>query len=84
MLVLAITLWRRGVLAAAITFLVLSGGRALFDAVNALPNWIVVMLAGMALLGAGMSILIGRDRWSEWQERLLTWWDDAGNGALAH
>jgi hypothetical protein len=81
---ISIVLRRRGMLAASAGFLALAGGRALFDAVNAMPNWIVVMLAGMALLGVGVGILLGRDRWDRWQETLFAWWSDAGNGAHAH
>jgi hypothetical protein len=78
-----VALRRRGMLSAAITFIVLVAGRALFDAVHAMPNWVVVMIAGMALLGIGMGILAGRERWDRWQRSLLSWWDEAGNGALA-
>lgn len=80
---LGIVLKRRGILAAAISAMVLMAGRAVVDAVNALPNWIIVAIAGSTLLAIGMAILIGRDRWSEWQERLLGWWDEAGNGHSA-
>jgi hypothetical protein len=73
-----VTLRRRGILAAGTLFLVGVAGRSLFDAVNALPNWIVVMIAGMALLGIGMGILLGRERWSAWQRSLLGWWNAAG------
>lgn len=71
----AIALRRQGILLVAALALVAVAGRALFDAVNALPNWVVVMTAGMALLGIGMAILAGRDRWSRWQEALIGWWD---------
>jgi multisubunit Na+/H+ antiporter MnhG subunit len=74
----AIVLRRRGMLSAAIVALVLVASRVLFDAVNALPNWVVVMIAGMALLGVGMGILLGRERWVRWQEALLGWWAHAG------
>lgn len=77
----AIVLRRRGMLSAAIVAMVLVAGRVLFDAVNALPNWVVVMIAGMALLGVGMSILLGRERWGRWQEALLGWWAHAGTTA---
>ncbi|HEY7801345.1 MAG TPA: hypothetical protein VIE40_01605, partial [Dehalococcoidia bacterium] len=70
-----VVLRRRGMLATAITALVLVAARVLFDAMNALPNWIVVLVAGMALLGVGMGILLGRERWGRWQETLLAWWD---------
>lgn len=80
--VASIGLRRRGMLAAAIVAMVLVASRVLFDAVNALPNWVVVMLAGMALLGIGMGILLGRERWDRWQESLLGWWADGAGAAL--
>ncbi|HYM14959.1 MAG TPA: hypothetical protein VEZ14_05330 [Dehalococcoidia bacterium] len=73
-----VTLRRRGMLAAAMLFLVGVAGRTLFDAVNALPNWVAVMLAGITLLAIGMGILLGRERWSALQRSLLGWWDGAG------
>ena len=78
---ISIVLRRRGILSAAIVAMVLVAGRVLFDAVNALPNWVVVMVAGMGLLGIGMGILLGRDRWSRWQESLLSWWAHADAAA---
>jgi hypothetical protein len=79
-LTLSIVLRRRGMLAAALSAMVLVAGRMLVDAVNALPSWVIVAIAGSALLGIGMGILLGRDRWSAWQEALMGWWDETGNG----
>ena len=79
----SVGLHRRGMLAAALVAMVLVAGRTLFDAVNALPNWIVVLAAGVALLAIGMGILLGRERWSRWQEALLGWWQEAGDGHSA-
>lgn len=70
----SVALRRRGMLSAAIVAMVLIASRVLFDAVNALPNWVVVMLAGMALLGIGMGILLARERWGRVQELVLGWW----------
>lgn len=77
-----IAMRRRGILSAAVLFLALVAGRTLFDAINAMPNWIVVALCGIALLGTGMGILLGRDQWDRWQRTLLSWWDDADEAAL--
>ncbi len=71
---IAVTLRRRALLAVALGAMVLVAARSLFDAIHALPNWIVIMLAGMALLGVGMGILVGRDRWTRWQDALVEWW----------
>jgi len=75
---LSVALRRRGMLAASLAGLVLVAGRALFDAINALPNWIVALIVGMVLLALGLAILIGRDRWSRWEEAVMTWWEQAG------
>jgi hypothetical protein len=82
-LTLSIVLRRRAMLAAAIGAMVLVAARSLFDAVNALPNWMVVMAAGMALLAIGMAILAGRERWARWQDALLGWWDGGNDNEHA-
>jgi len=79
-----IVMRRRGILSAGALFLVLAAGRLLFDAINAMPNWIVVALSGIALLGVGMGILLGRDQWDRWQRTVLSWWNGEDDGALVH
>ncbi len=79
-----VTLRRRGVLSAAILALVLVAGRTLFDAINAMPNWMVAAVVGIALLGVGMGILLGRDRWERWQRSVASWWEDTSGAAPAH
>jgi hypothetical protein len=74
----SVALRRRGLLGASILFLVLVAGRAMFDAVNALPNWIVVALCGAGLLAGGVAILAGRERWDRWQQTIIGWWDEMG------
>lgn len=75
---LSVVLRRRLLLGTATLALVLIAGRALFDAINALPNWIVILIAGMALLGIGTAILVGRDRWGRWEGSIMSWWDEMG------
>ncbi len=79
-----IAMRRRGILSAGALFLVLVAGRLLFDAINAMPNWIVVALSGIALLGIGMGILLARDQWDRWQHTVRSWWQDEGEGAPAN
>jgi hypothetical protein len=76
--VLAVAFRRHGILAAALGALVLVAGRAIFDTINALPNWIVASLGGALLLAAGMAVLIARDRWVQWQESVIRWWEESG------
>ncbi|TAK61634.1 MAG: hypothetical protein EPO22_08245 [Dehalococcoidia bacterium] len=61
---------RRGLVSAAAVALVL------VDAVNALPNWITIMLAGLALLAVGVGILVSRERWGRWQTHVQAWWGE--------
>ena len=75
---LSVALRRRLLLGTSLLALVLIAGRALFDAINALPNWIVILIAGLALLGIGTAILIGRDRWARWEQTILSWWNQTG------
>jgi hypothetical protein len=78
---------RRGVLATSALFMVLVSGRLLFDALNAMPNWIVVALCGIALLAVGVGILLGRERWDRWQRAIIALWEDTNSEddpALAH
>jgi hypothetical protein len=69
-----VALRRRGLLGISIAALVLVGGRVLFDALNAVPNWIVALIIGMILLGIGLAILLGREQWTRWEERVASWW----------
>ncbi len=73
-----VTLQRRGLLGTSLGGLVLVGGRVLFDALNALPNWIIALVIGMALLATGLGIMIGRDRWTRWEEKVASWWGQTG------
>ncbi|HET8944974.1 MAG TPA: hypothetical protein VFO59_09355, partial [Dehalococcoidia bacterium] len=75
-----VVLQRRGLLGTSLGGLVLVGGRVLFDALNALPNWIVALIIGMALLATGLGIMIGRDRWTAWEERIASWWKEPPGG----
>jgi len=77
---ISVALRRRLLLGTALLAIVLIAGRALFDVINALPNYIVFLIAGLALLGIGTAILIGRDRWSRWEHAILSWWDHTGTG----
>jgi membrane-bound ClpP family serine protease len=74
-----IALRRSGLLGASLFALMLVGGRVLFDAINAVPNWIVALIIGMALLLAGLAITLSRDRWTRWQEQIISWWGETQN-----
>lgn len=75
-LVSGIALRRRGLLGASLFALVLVAGRVLFDAINAVPNWIIALIIGTGLLVAGLAITVSRDRWTRWQDGVISWWDE--------
>jgi len=81
---ISVALRRRLLLGTALLAIVLIAGRALFDAINALPNYIVFLIAGLALLGIGTAILIGRDRWARWEHAILSWWGPTGGRPPQH
>jgi hypothetical protein len=68
---------RRGLLGASVFALVLVAGRVLFDAINAVPNWIVALIIGTGLLVIGLAITVSRDRWARWQDGVVSWWGEA-------
>jgi hypothetical protein len=78
-----IGLRRRGLIATAALFMVAVSGRLLFGAINAMPNWIVVAVCGIGLLGAGLGILLGRDRWDRWQRAIVDLWAEANRDEAA-
>jgi len=82
-LTIGVSLRRRVLVAAALAFMVMVSGRSLLDALHALPNWIVIMIAGLALLSIGMGILLGRDRWGRWQDALVEWWREMDRAAAS-
>ena len=65
------SLW---LLSTATGFIVLDALRFLFDEAQALPDWLAVALAGLLLLLAGMTILLGREQWTRWQREVQIWW----------
>jgi hypothetical protein len=62
-------------LATASSFVVLDALRYLFDAAQALPNWAILAITGVAVMAAGTAILLGRERWIEWQRMAQAWWN---------
>ena len=43
---------------------------------SSVPYWLTLGLAGMALLGFGMLLLLERDRWDRIRARVRRWWTD--------
>jgi hypothetical protein len=40
-----------------------------------LPSWAILALVGLVVMLSGTAILLGRERWSEIQRRLIDWWE---------
>jgi hypothetical protein len=45
------------------------------------PYWLTLGLAGMALLGIGLLLLLQRERWDAVRERIAGWWSQAADGS---
>jgi hypothetical protein len=72
---LALVQRRIWLMGAATTFVVMDGAHYLFFAGGpVLPNWAILAIAGTAVMAAGTAILLGRDRWTDWQRSVQTWW----------
>ena len=79
LLLLGIALVQRWVwlLSTATSFIVADSLRYLFNASQLLPNWAILALAGTLVMTAGVAILLGRERWTLWQQSLQAWWKRA-------
>jgi hypothetical protein len=74
-LALALVQRRLWLLGTAVTFVVLDGLHYLFFAGGPpLPNWAILAIAGTGVMAAGVAMLLGRDRWTDWQRKVLAWW----------
>jgi len=76
LLILGVALVQRWawLLSAATAFIVLDAIRYLFNAAQLLPSWAILALAGLLVMAAGVAILLGRERWTLWQQALQDWW----------
>jgi hypothetical protein len=69
-----VLLHRRWLVAAAIAALGLETIRGLIDAVNRLPNYVLFAASGALLLGVGFVLLLNREAWRAWSNRVIAWW----------
>lgn len=67
---------RRYGVALSVAFIVLIAFRAVFDVARALPNWALIGLLGLLLLGAGVLFLLRRDRLEAWASGTLRRWSE--------
>jgi hypothetical protein len=69
-----VVLHRRWLVAAAVAALGLETIRGLIDAVNRLPNYVLFAASGALLLGLGFVLLLKREAWRAWSDRVIAWW----------
>lgn len=67
-------LHRRWLVAGALAALGLESIRALIDVINRLPNYLLFASSGALLLGIGFVLLLKREAWREWSQRVTLWW----------
>jgi hypothetical protein len=75
---LAIALLQRRVwlLGVSVGFIVLDAAHFIIEAgVPPIPTWAILAIAGIAVMASGMAILLGRDRWMDWQQTAIAWWN---------
>lgn len=73
---LGIVFVRRVIVAGAAGFIGLQAIRGTLDAVDRLPNWATLAVAGTLLLAIGVVLLAKREAWVEAQGRIRRWWAD--------
>jgi hypothetical protein len=59
--------------------------RWLLESGDTVPYWITLGLAGISLLGFGVTLLVAHDWWDGMKQRAARWWqldDENGAGAL--
>ena len=69
-----VLLHRRWLIAGALGGLGLETVRALIDVVNRLPNYLLFAISGVLLLAIGFVLLLKREAWREWSQRVTLWW----------
>jgi ribosomal protein L40E len=73
---LALVQRRVWLLSISVGFVVLDSVHYLIEAgVPPIPTWAILAIAGITVMAAGTAILLGRDRWTEWQQAIIAWWN---------
>ena len=62
-------------LSTSVGFVVLDAFQYLLSGAETLPPWAILAIAGSLVMAAGTAILLGRERWTEWQRSVRTWWE---------
>jgi hypothetical protein len=82
-------LFQRWLVVSGVVTLVGVAARFIFDRTTsgAIPYWVVLGVAGLALLGVGVLMLLERDWWDRTKARIAHWWLEAqfpGGGMAPH
>jgi len=79
---IAVVRRRLWLLCSSTGFVVVDGLHYLFFSGGpALPNWVLLAIAGTLVMAAGTAILLGRDQWTRWQSAIEVWWSRGPVGA---
>lgn len=74
-LLLGLAFGQRWLTVAGVVTLAAAGGRFAFaSGAGAIPNWVVIGVVGLVLLGLGTLLLFERDWWDRTRTRLAGWW----------
>ena len=76
LLTLALVQRRVWLLSTSVGFIVLDAIQYLLSGAETLPPWAILAIAGSLVMAAGTAILLGRERWTEWQRSVRTWWEN--------
>jgi hypothetical protein len=76
LLAVGLTLFQRWLAVAGVVTLVAVAARFVFDntANGNIPYWVMLGVAGLALLGVGVLMLLERDWWDRTKARMARWW----------
>ncbi|HMO95379.1 MAG TPA: hypothetical protein PKD27_04605, partial [Tepidiformaceae bacterium] len=75
LLVLGLAFAQRWLTVAGVVTVAAAGGRFAFaTGASAIPNWVIIGVVGLALLGLGTLLLFEREWWERTRSKLSGWW----------
>ncbi len=77
MLLIGLVMHARWLVSAGVSTLTLTSLRMVTGGLFSTPYWLLLGLAGTALLGIGFLVLLERERWDRLRRRVMAWWSAA-------